>query len=677
MAATEPLSRKTEVVTRPDLLPFQPEGIPQVLADAPRWMIWCPVWNGTKFEKKPTRSGFLEPANLTTLAVALERCFLLGVTGDERPGFVVGGEFVAFDFDDCLLIDGMPEPLVAATLETLNSYTALSVSGNGLHCICRVNSDHSLPPVGPGKTDFEFYSQSRFMALTGHVLRPQKDVRLATGEVESILQPCRITKNVPAADLPHWSEFDPGLMERQVFGAARAYLLKMEPAVEGCGGSAQFMRASSALQRGFLLDESEARSLLSEYNERCEPPFDKSEYAPEPDSFERKLSEGREPRASPHEPGRLLKNPDPRRAAGRFNGLDISEFTHYANAPVEWLVEDVFAADQPTVFGARSKCLKTTQLVDLAIALGSGTNWLGKFKVPAKRRVLFITGESTAKAIGRRLYKACEARFLKLNDLKGMVRVETLDFPKLPFQADCLAIKEVIDSFGFEVVILDPLYRAIPGDLDTNRLSHVGEAITGFAKHCQPASLIISHHTTKTAAREYGAPPVLEDMSGAGIAESCGNWWLVGRNVKYGWKCVHDLCVSYGGRDEQCGAKRLVFDERSWSAQVEPLHEYIDGQKRHRQKGRESAKQESERQRIGQARLRILEAARRSRAPQAKTTIRDLSGQSGSAFARAFSDLIEQKRLVIRSYVDGSNRRKPDGYLYHEYSAEWDASNNQ
>ncbi len=69
-----------------------------------------------------------------------------------------------------------------------------------------------------------------------------------------------------------------------------------------------------------------------------------------------------------------------------------------------------------------------------------------------------------------------------------------------------------IKKHGTEIVIVDPLYRGLSG-LDTNKLADIGGAIVEFSKACEPASLILSHHITKAAAREFG-PPKLEDLSG-------------------------------------------------------------------------------------------------------------------------------------------------------------------
>lgn len=77
-----------------------------------------------------------------------------------------------------------------------------------------------------------------------------------------------------------------------------------------------------------------------------------------------------------------------------FAGKSASELWDLASTPVEWLVKDVFSCDQPTIFGAKQKSLKTTLLTDLAVSLASGLPWLSKFDVPKRRRVLFVTGGS-------------------------------------------------------------------------------------------------------------------------------------------------------------------------------------------------------------------------------------------------------------------------------------------
>lgn len=357
-----------------------------------------------------------------------------------------------------------------------------------------------------------------------------------------------------------------------------------------------------------------------------------------------------------------------------FAGIDISECELFALSEVEWIVQGIFSADQPTLFGAKSKCLKTTQLVDLAVALASGTDWLGTFQILRKRRVLFITGEANNRAISRRLAKAAKARGMSLPELTGMIRVEAVDFPKLPNIEHCAAVAKTVNRYGIEVVIVDPLYRGIPNDLDTNKMAQMGDAITNFSRWCEPASVIFSHHVTKSAARELGSPPELEDMTGAGVAESCGNWWLVGRNEKYQWNGEHDLCVSYGGRDEQSGGRRILFNENTWTAEVESLHEFISEQQEAAQRAREDSKRDKHHRAIESARARVQQILRDQETPLSKNQIEERRGEiTQKAIREAIYDMSHDGTITTHEYRDSRNRLQSGGYLIANISNKHDS----
>jgi hypothetical protein len=268
-----------------------------------------------------------------------------------------------------------------------------------------------------------------------------------------------------------------------------------------------------------------------------------------------------------------------------FNGKPAAELWDLADLPVEWMVEGVFSCDQPTIFGAKQKSLKTTLLTDLAVSLASGLPWLGKFKVPEQRRVLFVTGESSEAAAIRKIRRAACSRNLKRGDFTDSLRIEAITFPTLPSLADCQAVAEAVKENGIQVVLLDPLYMGLQG-LNTANLTEVGPAMRQFMAHCRPANVIIAHHVKKTAS--FDDAPNLEDLSQAGIAEFAGNYWLMGRMSEYTGNGLHELAIRYGGRDEQFGLLKLDFDERDWKAEFTSLMDH-----------REDLKQRRESERVG------------------------------------------------------------------------------
>lgn len=362
---------------------------------------------------------------------------------------------------------------------------------------------------------------------------------------------------------------------------------------------------------------------------------------------------------------------DPGVVLRSFAGIDASELSTYAAQEPDWLVQDVFTIDEPLLVGARSKGCKTLQLTDLAVAVASGTLWANTFEVPKRRKVLFISGETNRRRIAKDIEKACRSRGLSFIDISGFLRIEAVDFPCLPRLADQEGIRADIDKHEIELVIVDPLYRGLSG-IDSTRLSEMGDAIKSFQAACQPACMALSHHVIKSAAREYGTPPQLEDMTGAGIAESCGQWWLVGRNEKYQWDWKHDLCVQFGGREGQGGGRRVLFNENDWTFQVDGWHEFTSEADQERQRQRDEAKRDAEEVKANQTRVKILKACRNIKTPRARTRMRDDAGVSGTSFGAVFAELVREQTIVMRPYRDGANRIQSEGYILAEYAAEYD-----
>lgn len=206
-------------------------------------------------------------------------------------------------------------------------------------------------------------------------------------------------------------------------------------------------------------------------------------------------------------------------------------------------------------------------------------------------------------------------------------------------------------------MIIDPLYRGL-AEIDTTKLAEMGDAIVQFAKACHPASLIMSHHTTKSSAREYGMPPALEDMSGAGLAESCGCWWLLGRNGPYNHDRKHDLCVQYGGRDEQSGLRRILFDEEKWAFEIQSMEDF----KADQQQSKEIAKQEARRVKLNEARAGVKHCLANIKEAKPKTWIEVRSGSSQRLTRQAIAELLNDGTLAASKYRDSRNVER-DGYL--------------
>ena len=86
--------------------------------------------------------------------------FMLGTK--EQPSGIVG-----FDADNCVNGAGeVTSDQARQFVDILDTYTEISPSGRGLRCFAL----GTLPPNGRKRGDFEFYSDQRFLTVTGHCI---------------------------------------------------------------------------------------------------------------------------------------------------------------------------------------------------------------------------------------------------------------------------------------------------------------------------------------------------------------------------------------------------------------------------------------------------------------------------------------------------------------------------
>jgi hypothetical protein len=172
-------------IPRPSILPPQPEAIPAILRAESRWMVWRlewrtkpkPRWNKTPYNahthhwasstKRETWS------DLETAWKAYEASL-----NSSHPysgiGYALGDEWVGVDLDGCRRIeDGTIEPWARSALRRVQGYVEVSVSGTGVHVICR-----GRVPEGKRERDdknaehrgIALYDKGRYFTISGCVL---------------------------------------------------------------------------------------------------------------------------------------------------------------------------------------------------------------------------------------------------------------------------------------------------------------------------------------------------------------------------------------------------------------------------------------------------------------------------------------------------------------------------
>ncbi len=220
----------------------------------------------------------------------------------------------------------------------------------------------------------------------------------------------------------------------------------------------------------------------------------------------------------------------------------------------EFLVDQVLVENQPMVVAGEFKSLKTTMLIMLALGLGSGAQFLGRYEVLKRKRVLFCSAESGKKKIRNTIYAAAKQLGINLAELRdsGFLKLSWW-VPKISSMEVMEYFKNEIDKAKAEVVMIDPLYQS----LDDQQASMIlnGQQLAALCNYVLDAGAtpICCDHVKRSSENVRNREPLeLNDISGAGKAEYFRQWILVSRRVKFQPeenRKPHELWLSIGGSE--------------------------------------------------------------------------------------------------------------------------------
>ena len=189
---------------------------------------------------------------------------------------------------------------------------------------------------------------------------------------------------------------------------------------------------------------------------------------------------------------------------------DLAERVRAAG-PQSFLLRGVFPEGDYGVLGGEFKSQKSWDMLDLAVAVSSGTPWLGHVPVDAPGPVLAFCGEGGARNIMRRIEALAASRGLVAEDLPLTICT------RAPHLSDEHHLDLMIAQIGLlrpNLVTLDPLYLAVQG-ADMASLYKMGALLERMQHLCEDAgaSLLVATHQNRKEGR--GAGRIL----GAGPAE--------------------------------------------------------------------------------------------------------------------------------------------------------------
>jgi hypothetical protein len=298
-------------------------------------------------------------------------------------------------------------------------------------------------------------------------------------------------------------------------------------------------------------------------------------------------------------------------------GFISSEELFSRDDPIDYLIEDMLAAGQPSGTGGPSKTLKTSLLVAKVVALSTGTPFLGRFDVPRPVRCGLISGESGRTVVTSTARHVLASHGLSTADANVFW---SFSLPTLTNDEHLRIVQKEVRDQGLEYVALDPFYLTMgAGRVDAKDMFQMGPMLADFANACLDVGCTpeIAHHFVKNRESPFSAPD-LNDLAFAGFNQFLAQWMLVAPRERYDAEVgLFKLTLGYGGRAGHCGELAVDIevgrrakgvDTRCWKVTIATPSEVIDAKKaaataerRQRDQERDIAKNSRELQNLERA----------------------------------------------------------------------------
>ena len=527
------------------------ERVPTELLKYDQWVCWTAHKEGGKYvDKKPLQpDGAYASTSDPNTWYSFQECRdavggrVLGV------GFVFSADdtFCGVDLDDCRNPDtGVISSWAQEILDRVDSYSEISPSQTGIKIICRGEMPIKGRRVAYQDGGIETYCTGRYFTITGQ--STNGSVVKNSQEAIDWIQNRFFAKT---------TKLDTSRMVERCWRS----LERIDDSIQGQDGSGRIFNACCEILRHGLAGQL-GQSLLIKFNsEKCNPPWPADELKHKWDDAVGQAIRNSDFGIRHPEFGTLGTDGQPQET---FT-CPITSANELIKNPIkiDYLIPDVMVAGQPLLVGGAHKSLKTSIMLDLAMSLSSGSDFLGRYPVDRTVPVLVLSGESGQGTIGETLGRIAEA--------KGITDVGPLhigfDLPAMADPQHLRVIKGHISTLEAGVLVIDPAYlsllRGADRGISASDVFAMGALLQRITSFCNSlgVSLVLCHHTTKAARRPGPHAPTLNELSMAGFSEWARQWLLVGRRRAYDFSGVHQLVVGIGGSAGHASEPYIDIDE--------------------------------------------------------------------------------------------------------------------
>lgn len=185
-------------------------------------------------------------------------------------------------------------------------------------------------------------------------------------------------------------------------------------------------------------------------------------------------------------------------------------------AEERWLIEDLWGLSAIGVLGGPPKCFKTWMALDMAVAVATGTDALGRFHVATRGDVLVYLAEDSLPQVRARVDALCRGRGIGLSGLP--LHVITEPSLRLDVEQDLRRLAVTIDALRPRLLVLDPLVRM--HRLDENSATEISGLLSGIRdlQRRFDVAIILVHHASKKARAHPG-----QALRGSGDLHALGD----------------------------------------------------------------------------------------------------------------------------------------------------------
>lgn len=516
---------------QPATLDVHLEQIPVELQTLDRWVLWRwelredkrgePKWTKPPHQPDGRYARSDTPSTWTTFAHAVAAYNAGGFDG-LGVAMTADDDLAGVDLDHCAA-NGVIDQSALDIAQAINSYTEISPSGTGLRILVHAK----LPPSGRKRGDVECYETGRYLTITGHKLEPA---------------PATIEHRQAEIDAFHARHFPAREKTKAPTNGTSGHLTDSEilDLIRGSKQAAKF----DALYRGddsmhnddtsvadlalvsqlaFYTQDEAQLDRIFQGSSRARDKWT-TKHASNGSTYgqmtiRRALDQLDETYTPPTEGPELVDAPgtDPQQGTPApeaepelvFTTLKDLRAQIAARGPRRYLLRGIWPTSAYGVHAAEMKAQKSWNMLDLAVAVASGTPWLGHVPVDDPGPVIIFWGEGDDAGLVRRIDAIARSRDLDPDELPIVICCRV---PHLGQQHHLDLFAAELDKTAARLVILDPLYLAARGAKSSD-LYDMGahlETVQHICQRAHTALVVVTHYNRKSgrgAGRITGAGP--------------------------------------------------------------------------------------------------------------------------------------------------------------------------